>query len=162
MPLPFALRQGGEAQARLESGEEVALKLKRGEVLRGGDLVTASDGRVIEVVAILEKLLQVTGSSLAKLAYHLGSRHVPVEVGEDYLRVARRSGRRKCWRTGVNESSAPFTVNDRWRRRSFEPKKGQTLFFTRPATWAPFLHRDRRKTRHRPAHDLFFACRWNV
>lgn len=90
--LPFALRQGGEAQARLESGEEVALKLKRGEVLRGGDLVTASDGRVIEVVAVPEKLLQVTADSLAKLAYHLGSRHVPLEVGKDFLRVPADAG----------------------------------------------------------------------
>lgn len=87
LPLPFTQRQGGETHARLGSGEEVALKLPRGEVLRGGDLVTASDGRVIEVVAIPEKLLQVSGASLAKLAYHLGSRHVPVEVGEGYLRV---------------------------------------------------------------------------
>jgi urease accessory protein len=92
LPLPFALRQGGEAQARLESGEEVALKLRRGEVLRGGDLVTASDGRVIEVVAIPEKLLQVTADSLAKLAYHLGSRHVPVQVSEGFLRVPADAG----------------------------------------------------------------------
>jgi len=90
--LPFAQRRGGEAQARLESGEEVALKLRRGEVLRGGDLVTASDGRVIEVVAAPEKLLQVTADSLAKLAYHLGSRHVPVEVGKDFLRVPADAG----------------------------------------------------------------------
>jgi len=92
LPLPFAQRQGGEAQARLESGEEVALKLRRGEVLRGGDLVTASDGRVIEVVAAPEKLLQLAADSLAKLAYHLGSRHVPVEVGEGFLRVPAEAG----------------------------------------------------------------------
>lgn len=92
LPLPFALRKGGEAQAQLESGEEVTLKLKRGEVLRGGDLVTASDGRVIEVVAVPEKLLQVTADSLATLAYHLGSRHVPVQVGEGFLRVPADAG----------------------------------------------------------------------
>jgi urease accessory protein len=93
--LPFAQRQGGEAQARLESGEEVALKLPRGEVLRGGDLVTASDGRVIEVVAVPEKLLQVTADSLAKLAYHLGSRHVLVQLGEGFLRVSADAGARE-------------------------------------------------------------------
>jgi len=60
-------------------------------VLRGGDLVQASDGRVIEVVAEPEALLHVTCGSpaaLARAAYHLGNRHVPVQVGEGYLRLA--------------------------------------------------------------------------
>src|SRR5688572_33175707 len=65
--------------------------LPRGEVLRGGDLVTASDGRVIEVVAEPEKVLHVQCSDaaeLAKAAYHLGNRHVPVQVGDGFLRLA--------------------------------------------------------------------------
>jgi urease accessory protein len=89
--LPFESRQRSRLRTKLESGEEVALALPRGEVLRGGDLVTASDGRVIEVVAEPEKLLHVECGSpvaLAKAAYHLGNRHVPVEVGEGYLRIA--------------------------------------------------------------------------
>ena len=44
-------RQKSRLRTQLASGEEVALMLPRGEVLRGGDLVVASDGRVIEVVA---------------------------------------------------------------------------------------------------------------
>ena len=47
--LPFESRQKSRLRTKLVSGEEVALMLPRGEVLRGGDLVTASDGRVIEV-----------------------------------------------------------------------------------------------------------------
>ena len=89
--LPFALRHGAHARATLESGEGVALKLPRGELLRGGDLVTASDGRVIEVVAEAEKLMQVActdAAQLARIAWHLGSEHVPVQVGEGHLRVA--------------------------------------------------------------------------
>jgi urease accessory protein len=65
--------------------------LPRGEILRGGDLVTASDGRVIEVIAAPEKLLHVQcahASDLAKAAYHLGNRHVPVQVGDGFLRLA--------------------------------------------------------------------------
>ena len=62
--------------------------LPRGEILRGGDLVTASDGRVIEVVAEPEKLLHIESDSLPKAAYHLGNRHVPVQVGEGFLRIA--------------------------------------------------------------------------
>jgi len=88
--LPFELRQKSRLHAKLVSGEEVALMLPRGEVLRGGDLVTASDGRIIEVVAEVEKLLHVEcdgPQALARAAYHLGNRHVPVEVGTSYLRI---------------------------------------------------------------------------
>jgi urease accessory protein len=86
--LPFESRQKSRLRTKLVSGEEVALMLPRGEILRGGDLVTASDGRVIEVVAEPEKLLHVESDSLAKAAYHLGNRHVPVQVGEKFLRIA--------------------------------------------------------------------------
>ena len=89
--LPFEQRQKSRLHANLVSGEEVALMLPRGEILRGGDLVTASDGRIIEVVSAPEKLLHVECESpqaLARAAYHLGNRHVPVEVSAGYLRVA--------------------------------------------------------------------------
>ena len=88
LKLPFESRQKSRLKTRLVSGEEVGLMLPRGEILRGGDLVTASDGRVIEVLADAEKLLHVETPDLARAAYHLGNRHVPVEVGRDYLRIA--------------------------------------------------------------------------
>jgi len=86
--LPFESRQKSRLRAKLVSGEEVGLMLPRGEILRGGDLVTASDGRVIEVIAEPEKLLHVESGELARIAYHLGNRHVPVQVGETFLRIA--------------------------------------------------------------------------
>ena len=91
LALPFDRRTKTRQRAVLEGGEEVAVLLPRGEVLRGGDLVAASDGRVIEVVASEEAVLHITCASpqqLARAAYHLGNRHVPVEVGEGYLRIA--------------------------------------------------------------------------
>ena len=86
--LPFESRQKSRLKAKLVSGEDVGLMLPRGEILRGGDLVTASDGRVIEVVAEPEKLLHIESKELARVAYHLGNRHVPVQVGENFLRIA--------------------------------------------------------------------------
>jgi len=86
--LPFDARQKSRLRTQLVSGEEVGLMLPRGEILRGGDLVTASDGRVIEVIAEPEKLLHIESAELAKVAYHLGNRHVPVQVGKDFLRIA--------------------------------------------------------------------------
>jgi urease accessory protein len=91
LELPFEARQKSRFKAKLVSGEEVGVVLPRGEILRGGDLVTASDGRVIEVASQPEKLLHVEAEKpvgLAKIAYHLGNRHVPVEVGDGYLRIA--------------------------------------------------------------------------
>ena len=86
--LPFDARQKSRLKTKLVSGEEVGLMLPRGEILRGGDLVSASDGRVIEVLAEPEKLLHIESDSLPKAAYHLGNRHVPVQVGEGFLRIA--------------------------------------------------------------------------
>ncbi len=88
LKLRFESRQKTRLRTKLVSGEEVGLMLPRGEILRGGDLVTASDGRVIEVVAEPEKLLHIESRDLAKVAYHLGNRHVPVQVGERFLRIA--------------------------------------------------------------------------
>jgi urease accessory protein len=91
LELPFETRQKSRFKARLASGEEVGVMLPRGEILRGGDLVTASDGRVIEIVASPESILNIQtekSKDLARIAYHLGNRHVPVEVGEGYLRIA--------------------------------------------------------------------------
>jgi len=91
LELPFEQRQKSRFKAKLASGEEVGVMLPRGEILRGGDLVTASDGRVIEVVAQPEALLNVQcekPNDLARIAYHLGNRHVAVEVGDGYLRIA--------------------------------------------------------------------------
>jgi urease accessory protein len=85
--LGFDERAKSKLRTKLESGEEVALNLPRGEVLRGGDLVAASDGRVFEVASRPEKLLHIETAELAKVAYHLGNRHVPVQVGRDFLRI---------------------------------------------------------------------------
>jgi len=91
LELPFDLRQKSRLRATLGSGEPVALILPRGEVLRGGDLLVTTDGRVVQVVAQPERVLHVECESpraLSRAAYHLGNRHVPVEVGEGYLRIA--------------------------------------------------------------------------
>lgn len=89
--LPFERRQKTRQRATLVSGEEVAIELPRGQVLRGGDWVVASDGRVIEVLAQPERVTHIecdTPLALARAAYHLGNRHVPVEVGDGWLRIA--------------------------------------------------------------------------
>jgi len=90
LQLPFEQRQKSRVRALLVSGEEVAVLLPRGDVMRGGDLLAASDGRVIEVVAEPEKLMHVecdSPAALMRCAYHLGNRHASVEIGRDCLRL---------------------------------------------------------------------------
>lgn len=89
--LPFDLRCKSRLRTRLASGEDTGLFLERGTVLRGGDRLQGHDGRVVEVVAAPEKLIEVQSDNatlLARAAYHLGNRHVPVQVGAGWLRLA--------------------------------------------------------------------------
>jgi len=88
LSLAFEHRRRSRQRARLDSGEEIGMVMPRGEVLRGGDRVLASDGRVFEVVSAPERLLHIEAPSLARIAYHLGNRHVPVQVGAGFLRIA--------------------------------------------------------------------------
>jgi urease accessory protein len=87
--LPFELRQRSRLLASLDSGEEVGLLMPRGTVLRGGDRLQSSDGRLVEVVAAPEQLSIVRssdGRQLARAAYHLGNRHIAVQITADSIR----------------------------------------------------------------------------
>lgn len=90
--LPFEQRQRSRLLAVMDSGEEVGLMLPRGTVLRGGDRLQVSDGRLVEVVAAPEQVSIVRGAdtrTLARAAYHLGNRHVAVQITTDSLRFLR-------------------------------------------------------------------------
>jgi urease accessory protein len=90
--LPFDARRKSRLLARLESGEEIGYVLAPGTTLRHGDKLAATDGTVIEVIAATEPLLEARASDsreLARAAYHVGNRHVPIEVGDGFLRLQR-------------------------------------------------------------------------
>ncbi len=89
MTLPFDLRKKSRLRTQLDSGEEVALMLERGTMLRGGDLLEAQDGRIVAVIAADETVSTVTSDNpwqLSRAAYHLGNRHVSLQVGQGWLR----------------------------------------------------------------------------
>ncbi|MDX1655320.1 MAG: urease accessory protein UreE [Candidatus Competibacteraceae bacterium] len=88
LTLPFELRQRSRLKAQLDSGEPVGLFLPRGTVLRGNDLLLASNGLVIRVKAARETLSLATTDNpllLARACYHLGNRHLPVQIGTGWL-----------------------------------------------------------------------------
>lgn len=89
LALPFESRCKSRLRVTLESGEEAGLFLPRGTVLRGGDRLLAKDGRVVEIVAAGEAIMEARSDdplALARAAYHLGNRHVAVELGTTCVR----------------------------------------------------------------------------
>ncbi|MDH6148842.1 urease accessory protein [Paraburkholderia sp. WSM4179] len=90
LTLAFDERRKSRLAATLDDGEEIALLLPRGTVLRDGDVLVADDGGLVRVVAADEAVLVVRAPdalTLTRAAYHLGNRHTPVEVGADYLKL---------------------------------------------------------------------------
>ncbi len=89
LTLPFARRQKARQRARLDSGEEIAVLLPRGTVMRGGDRLVSMAGHRVMVVAAEEAVSTVCcddARDLARIAYHLGNRHIAVQVGSGWLR----------------------------------------------------------------------------
>lgn len=89
LTLPFELRQKSRLLAKLDSGASIALMLPRGRMLRGGDRVRGPGGVVIEVRAAQEPCSIARSDDavlLARAAYHLGNRHLPLQVGAGFVR----------------------------------------------------------------------------
>jgi urease accessory protein len=73
-------------------GFEFLLDLENATALRGGDALVLEDGRLVEVVAAPEPLLEIRGSDphhLVRLAWHLGNRHLPTQIMAKALRIRR-------------------------------------------------------------------------
>lgn len=87
--LPFEVRQKSRFKATLENGAEVGVVLDRGKVLRGGDCLKAESGEVVVVKAAEETVSEFhcdDAQLFARACYHLGNRHVPLQVGNGFGR----------------------------------------------------------------------------
>lgn len=88
--LAYDQREKCRLRARLVSGDEVALFMVRGTVLRDGELLTGAEGRVVRVVAASEPTYVVhcdTPLTMARCAFHLGNRHTQAQIGDGFLRI---------------------------------------------------------------------------
>jgi len=88
LTLPFDQRQKSRLRVTLDNGSEASLILNRGVVLRHGDLLRSACGEVIEVRASLESVSVVREPNshlLSRACYHLGNRHVPLQIGDGSL-----------------------------------------------------------------------------
>jgi urease accessory protein len=73
-------------------GLEFLLDLENAVALRGGDALVLDDGRLIEVVAAPEPLIEIRGNDphhLVRVAWHLGNRHLPTQIMAKGLRIRR-------------------------------------------------------------------------
>jgi urease accessory protein len=92
--LDWDVRQKSRFQVEDSSGRVLSVFLQRGYVVRGGDVLVADDGSLVRIEAAPQALLRITTCpqhgtpfDLIRAAYHLGNRHVPIELKPDHLQI---------------------------------------------------------------------------
>ena len=92
--LDWDVRQKSRFDTTDSNGRQLGIFLPRGTVVRGGDVLVAEDGSLIRVEAAPQDVLRITACSehgspfdLTRAAYHLGNRHVPIELQPDHLKI---------------------------------------------------------------------------
>jgi len=92
--LDWDVRQKSRFEATDSAGRQLGIFLPRGTVARGGDVLVAHDGSLIKVWAAPQNVLKITpcpdhgtAFDLIRAAYHLGNRHVPIELKPDHLKI---------------------------------------------------------------------------
>ena len=92
--LDWDVRQKSRFDATDSTGRALGVFLPRGTAVRGGDVLVAEDGSLIKVIAAPQSVLKITHCTehgtpydLIRAAYHLGNRHVPIELKPDHLKI---------------------------------------------------------------------------
>ena len=92
--LDWDVRQKSRCETVDSLGRSLGVFLSRGTVIRGGDVLVAEDGSLIQVNAEPQEVLRITACTihgspfdLTRAAYHLGNRHVPIELNPDHLKI---------------------------------------------------------------------------
>ncbi len=92
--LDWDVRQKSRFDATDSGGRTLGVFLPRGTVVRGGDVLVAEDGSLVRVLAAPQAVLKITHCAnhgtpydLIRAAYHLGNRHVPIELKPDHLKI---------------------------------------------------------------------------
>ena len=94
LELDWDVRQKSRFDTTASDGRHVGVFLPRGTVVRGGDVLLTQDGTLLRVVAAPQAVLKITACAthgspfdLTRAAYHLGNRHVPIELKPDHLKI---------------------------------------------------------------------------
>lgn len=87
--LTFEERQKSRHRTHTSCGQELGWYVERGRVLEQNDVLKCQDGTLVKIIAAKEKVSNVRATTallLLRAAYHLGNRHVPLQVNENFLR----------------------------------------------------------------------------
>ena len=87
--LSFDDRKRGRLKITTDSGSDAGIQIERGQVLRHGTVLTNDEGDYLIVLASNETVSTATiedATLFARGCYHLGNRHVPLQIGEGFLR----------------------------------------------------------------------------
>ena len=94
LELDWDVRQKSRFDATDSLGRPLGVFLPRGTLVRGGDVLVAEDGSMVRVIAAPQAVLRITACTahgspfdLTRAAYHLGNRHVPIELQPDHLKI---------------------------------------------------------------------------
>lgn len=90
LELDYDLRSKSRFASDLSDGREGQFFLPRGHILADGEVLVAEDGTLIQVVAAKQEVVTIRANHpdhLLRAAYHLGNRHIPVQVDEGFLRI---------------------------------------------------------------------------
>ena len=108
--LDWDVRQKSRFDATDSSGRHLGVFLPRGTLVRGGDVLIAEDGSMVRVLAAPQPVLVVrpcsehgTPFDLVRAAYHLGNRHVQLELQPDHLKFEPDT----CWPTCCARCTSP-------------------------------------------------------
>ena len=72
-----------------DAGDSFLVDLPHTTSINHGDAFEMNDGRKIQIIAAAEDLLEVTGHDLPRIAWHIGNRHTPCQIGEGRLLIQR-------------------------------------------------------------------------
>ena len=92
--LDWDTRQKSRFDSDDTQGRQLGVFLPRGTAVRGGDVLVAEDGSLIKVVAQPQPVMRITPCAehgtpfdLVRAAYHLGNRHVQIELRPEHLQI---------------------------------------------------------------------------
>ena len=92
--LDWDTRQKSRFDTEDSQGRTLGVFLPRGSTVRGGDVLVAEDGSLIKVIAQPQAVMRITPcaehgspSDLVRAAYHLGNRHVQIELTPEHLQI---------------------------------------------------------------------------
>lgn len=89
LTLPWEKRIKSRQRVGLDNNAEAGLFLERGEILRHGDMLSSDDGFRVKIIAAHEQVSTARAQTPRQLnlaCYHLGNRHVDLEIRDDYVR----------------------------------------------------------------------------